>query len=74
MAEREMTEAAALAGTTMDEEFIVMANRIALKRVARPEEIASCIRFLASEEASFVTGAVLVADGGGRVSTHARGF
>ncbi|MDB6001618.1 MAG: short-chain dehydrogenase, partial [Rhizobacter sp.] len=74
MAEREMAEAAALAGTTMDEEFIVMANRIALKRVARPEEIASCIRFLASEEASFVTGAVLVADGGGRVSTHARGF
>jgi NAD(P)-dependent dehydrogenase (short-subunit alcohol dehydrogenase family) len=51
-----------------------MADRIALKRVARPEEIASCIRFLASDEASFVTGAVLVADGGGRVATHARGF
>ena len=29
---------------------------------------------LASDAARFVTGAVLVADGGGRVATHARGF
>lgn len=74
MAEREMADAAALAGTTMEKEFAIMANRLALKRVARPEEMASCIRFLASDEASFVTGSVLVADGGGRVATHARGF
>lgn len=74
MAEREMSDAAAAAGTSMEAEFAAMAQRIALRRVARPEELASCIRFLASDEASFVTGAVLVADGGGRVSTHARGF
>ncbi len=74
MAEREMRDVAALAGTSMEEEFAALAERLALKRVARPEEMASCIRFLASEEASFVTGAVLVADGGGRVATHARGF
>ncbi len=74
MAEREMAEAAALAGTTVEQEFATMAGRIALKRVARPEEIASCIRFLVSDESSFVTGAVLVADGGGRVPAHARGF
>jgi NAD(P)-dependent dehydrogenase (short-subunit alcohol dehydrogenase family) len=33
-------------------------------RLARPEEIAAAILFLASEEASFVVGAALVADGG----------
>jgi meso-butanediol dehydrogenase / (S,S)-butanediol dehydrogenase / diacetyl reductase len=35
-----------------------------LRRAAAPAEIASCIEFLASEDASFVTGAVLTADGG----------
>jgi meso-butanediol dehydrogenase / (S,S)-butanediol dehydrogenase / diacetyl reductase len=33
-------------------------------RVGRPEEIAAAITFLASDEASFVTGSTLVADGG----------
>ncbi|SEN54049.1 glucose 1-dehydrogenase [Cryobacterium sp. TMT1-3] len=34
------------------------------KRFALPEEIAPCVVFLASEAASFITGSVLVADGG----------
>jgi NAD(P)-dependent dehydrogenase (short-subunit alcohol dehydrogenase family) len=34
------------------------------KRVAEPEEIAAPVCFLLSDDASFVTGAVLVADGG----------
>jgi len=33
-------------------------------RVGRPEEIAAAIAFLASDEASFITGSTLVADGG----------
>jgi NAD(P)-dependent dehydrogenase (short-subunit alcohol dehydrogenase family) len=37
---------------------------IPLRRVAEPDELAACALFLVSDEASFVTGAVLVADGG----------
>jgi NAD(P)-dependent dehydrogenase (short-subunit alcohol dehydrogenase family) len=72
MSEYEMEVAARQNGTTPEEEFEALTGRIALRRVATPDEIASCCLFLASDEASFVTGAVLVADGGGRAPTHNR--
>ncbi|GAA3412894.1 3-oxoacyl-ACP reductase FabG [Streptosporangium vulgare] len=40
-------------------------SRIRLGRMGRPEEIASIVSFLASEKASYVTGEVMVAHGGG---------
>jgi NAD(P)-dependent dehydrogenase (short-subunit alcohol dehydrogenase family) len=39
-------------------------KQIPMRRLAEPLEIARCIRFLASEDASYVTGATLVVDGG----------
>ena len=35
-----------------------------LQRLAHPDEVANCILFLVSDDSSFVTGAVLIADGG----------
>jgi NAD(P)-dependent dehydrogenase (short-subunit alcohol dehydrogenase family) len=59
-------------GTTAEVEFQSVERRIALGRMAAPAEIAACCLFLASDDASFVTGAVLVADGGGRSPTQNR--
>jgi NAD(P)-dependent dehydrogenase (short-subunit alcohol dehydrogenase family) len=39
-------------------------ERYALRRIADPEEMASCIVFLTSAASSYVTGAALAADGG----------
>ena len=39
-------------------------SRIPLDRPAEPSEIASVVRFLLSDEASYLTGSIVVADGG----------
>lgn len=53
-----------LTGITQDADLTILEKMTPMGRVARPEEIAAVILFLASEDASFVTGAEYVVDGG----------
>ena len=46
-------------------EYLVNASHRPLGRIGKPEEIAKAALFLASEDSSFITGAVLAVDGGG---------
>lgn len=55
---------AAKAGDRADELRATMAAVHPLQRMGSAQEIAAAIAFLASDEASFITGAALVADGG----------
>jgi NAD(P)-dependent dehydrogenase (short-subunit alcohol dehydrogenase family) len=52
------------AGDTMDEGLRAVGAKVMLQRVARPEDIASAICFLLSDDANYVTGTVLTVDGG----------
>jgi NAD(P)-dependent dehydrogenase (short-subunit alcohol dehydrogenase family) len=65
MSQRETELMAAEQGIGADELWSRLVSPLPLGRAAEPEEIAACIAFLAGPEASFVTGSVIVADGGG---------
>ncbi len=52
------------AGKTLEEFKAEFGSGTMLNRPGTPREVAACIRFLASDEASYVTGACLFVDGG----------
>jgi NAD(P)-dependent dehydrogenase (short-subunit alcohol dehydrogenase family) len=64
MAERAVQEVASRRGITVDEAWSLATRTSPLPRAADPDEIAAVCLFLASDEASAVTGATLVADCG----------
>ncbi|MBL0945260.1 MAG: 3-oxoacyl-ACP reductase FabG [Hydrogenophaga sp.] len=51
-------------GTIPDKVIAEMQQRVPLRRLGRPEEIASVYAFLASDDASYVNGAVIEVSGG----------
>ena len=51
-----------------------LGSRCELLRYGRPSEVASVIAFLASEDASFITGQALAVDGGNTASLNMPGM
>jgi NAD(P)-dependent dehydrogenase (short-subunit alcohol dehydrogenase family) len=67
MADGEMDELAELRETDREGAYGLVAAPVPLRRPGRPDEIASAVAWLASEEAGFTTGAVIAIDGGNTV-------
>jgi len=59
-----LTETDMMVGSTPEDALENTVARLSLKRVAKPEEIAGAVLFLASDLSSYMTGQVLSVDGG----------
>ena len=67
MADDEMRVLMQKGNMSLDEAYAAVTADVPLRRAAASEEIAAVCRFLVSGEASIITGAVIVADGGSTI-------
>lgn len=67
MADEEMKPLMDRYGISLDDAYALVTRNVPLRRPASAAEIASVCRFLASEESSIITGAVIIADGGSTI-------
>jgi NAD(P)-dependent dehydrogenase (short-subunit alcohol dehydrogenase family) len=61
---RLLQDSARVTGTSVEDAEREATGAIPLRRMGRPEEVADAIAFLASERASYITGSVMIVDGG----------
>jgi len=60
-----LTETPRTANLSIDA-YAQLLENLPMKRMAQPQEIAACVRFLASPEAAYISGTVIDVDAGAR--------
>jgi NAD(P)-dependent dehydrogenase (short-subunit alcohol dehydrogenase family) len=67
MLENSLQPLAEAVGTDLDGVFARISANVPLRRTARPAEITGICSYLASDDSTFMTGAVLLVDGGAAI-------
>jgi len=67
MGEEDMEKLAGKLGISLEQAFTTAVKNVPQKRMSDPSEIAAICVFLASDEAPYMTGSVVVADGGASI-------